>query len=322
MILSRIAQPFAAWLDRRRVLKDLDRMQADDESRAALDDNNPLNRAIAAIKIDDRIGARHYLSIAMQCIPGLVSSSPETINVLVGLGDFDEVERFTQDGMKRFPGKVAFPEGYALAAEKKGDFAEALRRWEMVQKRFPSVARSYVAAAGCLRVLNRLEEADALASQAVRQFPEDVAALLERGRIAEARADWPAAYERWTAAAEYHPAGVAGAAQALHRMGRDEEAGTLLAAARMRFPLDSGIAVTAARIAEERGLSDDAARLWADVRRRFPRDPAGYREGIRWLREAQRWTEAFEIATQADDIFVDQTWPKQELSLIAKHMPQ
>lgn len=306
---------FTAWLERRRALRELARAERRETATIGLDDANPLNRARLALDAGDKVASRHYLTLAQQRIPQFVSRSPETIDILLRLGEFAEAERYAQDGAKRFPGRVAFWEGYALVAEKRGDLVEALRRWEQVAKRFPSVPRAHISAAGCLRMLNRFDEADALAGRAARQFPDNIGVLLELGRIADAKADWPLAHARWTEVAKYHPAGISGAAQALHRMGRSEQGRTLLVSARTRFPLDEGMAVMAARIAEEEGATDEAARLWEEARKRFPREPTGYREGIRFLREAGRWNEAFELAVHATEIFNDADWPQHELRL-------
>ena len=310
-------RPFGTWLDRRRALAELKRALQAERNVTALDDANPLNRAKIALQVDDRAAARHYFDLAKARIPAFLRTTPDTIEVMLGLEAYDEAEDFIAEGMRLFPREAYLAEGFALVAERRADLETAITRWAMVRKRFPSRPLAYVQGAGCLRRLGRFAEADAVIRRAMALMPDDVAVRLEYGRIGEASGDWTDAYRRWAEISDRHPAGLTGMAEALHRQGKDAEAEALLEKSRMIWPLEAGMRALYARIAAEAGRIDEAAERWAVVRDRFPRDQIGYTEGLTLLRAHLRWEEADAVATEAVRQFPDRTWPHLEYAMLA-----
>jgi tetratricopeptide (TPR) repeat protein len=219
--------------------------------------------------------------------------------------------------MKRFPRQPHYLEAYARAAERARDFDEAVRRWALVRKKFPGRTAGYVAAVSCLRQSGRLDEATALIRRAQALMPDDMTVILEAGRVVEAHGDWDEAYRYWYRVRTRHPGCFFGAAQALHKLGRTAEAEALLAEARHRYPIESGIAILNARIAGETGNTAEALKRWAFVRERFPLDRAGYQDGVRLLREQREWTEADAVAEQAIHRFPEEDWPLAEYAHLA-----
>lgn len=313
--------PVGVWRARRRALREMQRGLAIEAGVLALDEANPLNLAKLSLRAGDLGAARHYFDLARQRIPAYVLTCSDTVDILVGLRDFDEAESFTRTGAKLFPRRPHFLEGHALIAEHRRDFAEAVRRWATVRRRFSLRPLGYVRAAGCLRELGRFDEADALLRRAMALQPEEVPAQIEYGRVAEARGDWAEAYQRWGALSARHPAGIIGAAQALHKLGRTAEAEALLTEAQPRYPIESGIPIRLARFAEDSGHTEEALNRWATVRRRFPRDPAGYAEALRLLRAQQDWAAADTVATAAIQAVPGEPWPLAEHALLA-HLRQ
>lgn len=309
--------PLGDWLERRRAFRDLKRVTAVENAAMPLRDDNPLHRAKVLVEIDDLKRAREFLEIARARIPDYVLTSPDTVDILLGLGDFDGLEAFTLDGAKRFPKQPHYQEGYALGAERRRDFAEAARRWAVVRKKFPHRKFGYVNAVGCLRELGRLDEAEAVLAQALRLMPEDMVVLLEWGRVAEARGDWEEAHRRWDSLRNRHSAGYVGAGQALHKLGRTEEADALLVEGRSRYPTDPGIAIMQAHLAQEFGNVAEALKRWAVVRQRFPLNMWGYNGAIYLLREQQEWAEADAIAQAAIERFPSQSWPMGDYANLA-----
>jgi tetratricopeptide (TPR) repeat protein len=309
--------PIGTWLERRRALRDLQRVIALEDSIISLRDDNPLHRAKVLVEVDDHKRAREFLELARVQIPNYVLTSPDTIEILLQLGDFDEAEAFALKGAKRFPKKPHYLEGYALAADRQRNFDEAVRRWAVVRKKFPNQRLGYVCAVGCLRQLGRLDEAEDLVRSAMKQVPGDIPLRLEYGRVAEARGDWEEAYRRWDSLRDRHPAGFVGAAHALQKLGRTAEADALLAEGRFRYPTFENLAIMQAHVAEQRGDNVEALKRWAVVRQRFPFDPAGYRNAIRLLRGQQEWAEADTIAQAAMDRFHDHAWPLAEYADLA-----
>lgn len=308
---------FGAWLDRRRALAELKRALQAERNVTALDDANPLNRAKIALQVDDRAAARHYFDLAKARIPAFLRTSPDTIEVMLGLEAYDEADKFAAQGVRLFPHQAHHAEGFALVAERRGDLETAITRWAMVRKRFPARPLAYVQGAGCLRRLGRLADADSVIRQAIKLMPDNVAVRLEYGRIGEASGDWSDAYRRWAEISDRHPAGLIGMAEALHRQGKDAEAEALLEKSRMLWPLEVGMRALYARIAAEAGRIDEAVQRWAVVRDRFPRDQIGYTEGLTLLRAHQRWEEAEAVAAEAVDRFPDRTWPHLEYAMLA-----
>lgn len=309
--------PVGAWLERRRALRDLKRMVAVEDATLPLRDDNPLHRAKISVEVDDLKGAREFLEVARMRIPNYVLTSPDTVDVLTGLGDFAELESFALKGAKLFPKRPHYLEAYAMAAERQRNFDEAARRWALLRKKFPGQKIGYTGAVGCLRQLGRLDEADALLQSAMRRMPDDMTVLLEWGRVAEAREDWAESYRRWNSLRTRHPAGFYGAAYALQKLGRTAEAEALLAEGRFLHPIYPGLAIMHARIAEEAGDKAEALKRWAVVRERFPLDRAGYDAAIRLLREQQEWVEADAIALAAIDRFPAYPWPLAEYATLA-----
>lgn len=308
---------FSEWFQRRRAFRDLKRVVAIEEATISLNDDNPLHRAKVSLDVDDLKSAREFLDIARVRIPNYVLTSPDTVEILLGLGDFAEVESFTQSGAKRFPHRPHYLEGYAMVAERQRDLDEAARRWALVRRKFPNRKLAYTAEVGALRRLGRLDEAESVLRQAMRRMPDDMTVLLEWGRVADARKDWEEAYRRWDSLRDRHPAGYVGAAEALQKLGRTEEAEALLAAGRLRHPIHEGIAITQAYIAEAAGNRAEALKRWAVVRQRFPLDRAGYAEAIRVLRQQQEWAEAEAIAQLAIERFPAYVWPLEDYAMLA-----
>jgi tetratricopeptide (TPR) repeat protein len=309
--------PLGDWLQRRRAFQDIRRASAVDAAAISLSDSNPLYRAKVLLEIDDRAGAREFLAIARARIPDYVLTCPDTVDIMLGLGQFAELEALALKGAKRFRRNPQYLEAYALAAERQRHFEEAVRRWAVVQKKFPHSRLGYINGVVCLRELGRLAEAEALLARALRRMPDDMDVLLEAGRVANAREDWSEAYRRWHGIRERHSEGFVGAAYALHKLGRTAEAEALLADARFRHPIYRGIPVMQARIAEESGNTAEALKRWGLVRDRFPLDPAGYAEAIRLLRDLQQWAEADALALAAIDRFPAYDWPLADYAALA-----
>jgi tetratricopeptide (TPR) repeat protein len=307
-----------AWHERRRAFRDLKRISVLEDAIIGLREDNPLHRAKVSMEVDDPKSAREFLKLARIRIPNYVLTSPDTVEILLGLGEFTEVEAFALDGAKRFPKSPHYLEGYALAADRQHQFEEAARRWAVVRRKFPRRKLAYAMEVGCLRQLGRLDEAEDLLRTAMRWVPEDLPILFEYCRVAETRGDWEAAYRRWDSLKSRNPAGFVGAAQALQKLGRTAEAEALLAEARGSWPTLPGIAIMNAWIAEDAGNIAEALRRWAVVRQRFPLDQAGYREANRLLRAQENWMEADAIAEAAIERFHAHSWPMSDYAVLAQ----
>ena len=306
------------WRERRGAMHELKRFARDEAGMLVLDDANPLQRAKMALESGDRDAARHYLALARERLPGYVLSSPDTIIVLLGLNDLDELERFARDGMARYPRKAQYIEGLAMAAERRHHFEQAAERWALARRKFPYAWRGYAHGAGCLRELGQLDQALSVVRRGLRTMPEQIHILLEAARVLEAQKDWPGLMRLWAPMRQENAAGCAGYAYALARGGKRAEAEAELEKGRDRYRTDVGIEVTAARIAQDAGDTAEAARRLDIMRKRFPYDIGAFLHSLQFLRDQKLWPEADAVATTAVERFPKEEWPRAEYAILAE----
>ena len=307
-----------AWRQRRDAFHDLERMTRAEAAMLSLDDANPLQRSKMALESGDRDGARHYLEQARARIPAYVQTSADTVPILLGLGDIDELERFSREGLQRYPREAHFWEGFAIAAERQRDFAEAARRWATVRRKFPYGWQGYAHGASCLRELGQLDKALRIVRGGMHKIPQDVRIAYEGGRIIEGAEDWAGLLQLWQPAREQHSIGCGGYAYALFRLGRRPEAEAELEKGRGLFRGDMGLEIMAARMAREVGDMEGAAKRLEMMRARFPLDPGAHLRSLHFLRDQKSWAEAEDVATTAIERFPKDEWPRAEHAFLAE----
>ena len=310
---------FLAWKQRRRALRDLENNQRLEESILGLDDRNPVNRAKVALESDDPVAALKYWNEAIARYPSFAKGSPHALTILLGLKLFDEADALMREGQKRAPRDPYYADGLARVAERRDDTEAAILCWDQVRKKFPTYWRGYVQGAVCLVKVGQLDAAEALIEKAVKRFPGVIHTWIQWASTAGHRHDWSEALRRWEATGEKfrHNEIDLGIAKALEGLGRFEEAETRLRELLLRGRMDTGIAISLARLANLRGDKEEAVRRWEDARRRFPLLPAGYREGIRLLLEMDRPADAETILLAAIDRFPAEPWPRVEYAALA-----
>jgi tetratricopeptide (TPR) repeat protein len=177
-----------------------------------------------------------------------------------------------EEGRKAHPNEAYYVIGLAQVAQARGDLEAAVNYFAAGRKLAPTAVESYVFAADCLTALGRLDQAEAVARQAMSVAPEDVRGFLSHARVAVKAADLPTALDRWELVIQRfdHQIGYIGAAQILRQLGRLEEAERLVVAATIRFPTDPGPPTELARIAQMRGDNTTSIVLWKKLAHRFP----------------------------------------------------
>lgn len=287
----------------------IDDMLTDDQLSAA---RNALDRG-------DRAEAERLWDKARLSNPLRVRGSEQALKVALELGRFDDAAEFMTAGQRASPRNPLFLEGLAMIAQTRGDYADGLLRWEQFRRQFPMRSEGYHQAAACLKLLNRVDDAEALLNRGLRKFPQDFLIHVERARLSEFKRDWPEAAKRWNVVYERHTScmGGLGVAVALREMGKFDEAETLLRALRARWPIDPHPSIALARIAHARGDLDEAITRWAFVRQRYPTMLYGHIDSARTLIAAGRADEAEAVLLDAIDRFKDETLPSVEYARLA-----
>ena len=193
---------------------------------------------------------------------------------------------------------------YARQAHHRGEPEVALPRWAAVRERFPDNPRGYIEGAACFRDAGRPEEGEAVVGAAVARFPRDLNLAVEYARLAERRADWPAALQRWAAIRSGMPEAEIGyteGARALLDAGQVDEADALTAQAMQSWPENAAIARSWADLAVRRQAWPEALDRWTKVRGLLPDMPEGFVQGARALDALGRHAEAEALLGQGCD---------------------
>ncbi|HEX3538233.1 MAG TPA: tetratricopeptide repeat protein [Stellaceae bacterium] len=188
-------------------------------------------------------------------------------------GRFAEAEALLADAVTRFPEEQAAIVAHGWSANHRRDWPEAVRRWEVVRRRYPDAVDGYCGAAQALRQLHRFDEAQAIIAEAMQRLPASPEPYVEHAWIAHDTRDWPEAVRRWEMVRGRLPDHVpayAIAAEALAKAGRFDEAEALVAEAGQRFPDTPLPFAAAARVAEAGRRWPEAAERWREAQQRFP----------------------------------------------------
>jgi tetratricopeptide (TPR) repeat protein len=235
---------------------------------------------------------------------------------LAGDGAIDEADILLAEGMARFTGRVEFYRESALNATRKKDWPEALRRWSLVQTRFPHGPDAYIWQAFVLREMGRFDDAASLLAAAVNRFPDHSGAVIEQAWLANRRRSWATAADCWESVLRKypdHPAGYLGGAEAYRELGRIEDAEALLRLGRARLPKDHSIALNWGELATRQHDWPEAARRWLLLREAFPTDKRCVQEAARALANAGQEAQADALLREAlaefpDDLKLNFQW--------------
>lgn len=309
---------FRDWRERRSALRDLKLRQREDEDGLASRDPNPIQLTQLALERGELVEAHSRWDQARILLPNVTIESRDSLGILLGLKRYDEAEALMREGWKRFPLDRFYLTGLAIIAEQRGDFQEALKRWEATRDGADKPL-AYAHGGICLRALGRLDEADTLFDEAIRLDPDYVFAWLERARVSDKRLDWPESLVRWKFLADHFNfgPGFAGHAKALSELGRIDEAEAYLDVAATLHPSDLEIAVTRSHLARLRGDRVAECERWGETRRIAPYVPIGYSEGAQCLFNAERYEEADAVMRTAIERFPNEAWPLFDFANIA-----
>ncbi len=162
-------------------------------------------------------------------------------------GRFDEADAFLSDAIARFPGNPWIAIQHAWVATGRQYWAQAVRRWRGVVSRFPRNASAMVGLGEALREYGQHDEADAVLTDAMIQFPADEMPFIHHAMVAVRRGEWGQVLERWRDTRERFPDNVHardGVLDAARRLGVMSEENNSTGAARLpNIRSGSGVAM-------------------------------------------------------------------------------
>ncbi len=319
--------PFAAWRrwqDRRMILRDIRRRAADANEVNHFKIKDQLVYAEAALDNNDNRRATEICNKLIADHPPEAYRSPLALKVLLRLRRFDDATKMVLTGQRRSRGDPNFLLGLAQIAQARRDHPEAVMHYAKMRKYFPGVMEGYTSAAEALRLMGKPADAESLAVQAMRQFPDHIAGFLERARLAVHREDWEEALRCWKPIRdqfEYVGAYV-GAAQAFTHLQRYDEAEEVLQQARYRFGTNPSPLCEYARVAEAKGDTAEAIQRWKAVLYRFPLDMPVYSDASQAFERLGDPAEAETTLRAAVDRFPLELRPRIELAklLLYQHL--
>jgi tetratricopeptide (TPR) repeat protein len=303
------------WRGRRSILRDIRRQQGDASERLRFKVKDQLTYALSALERDDSGQATEIWATLLDTSPREALASPFALRVLLGLRRYEEAEALMVQGQKARPRDSYFAIGLAQVAQARGDHETAIERCAALRKRFPFVQEGYLMGAESLIFRRRPEEAELLAEQAMKLFPDEVKGFVSYGRIAVERQDWDEALRRWQLVLNRfdHQVGYLGSAQAMQQLGRPDEAEAILLPLATRFPTDPGFRIELARMAQTAGNIPVAIGRWEGVSRRFPLNLPGCMLAAEALEKLGAVAQAEEVLREAVDHFPTEPRPLIEL---------
>lgn len=179
-----------------------------------------------------------------QRCPWLVVGYRFGCTALRGLKRVDEAEALALAAIRRFPRCSGAYSDFALSASLRGDHAEAIRRWEIASRRFPTHMWTYLLHTRALFDIRDFDEADNRLCQAVQLWPEQWQAWLWYAEVEERRENWFEAGERWEEVIRVkpgEPAPYSRCARAFRRAGELESATAIISEGSYLFPADEAI---------------------------------------------------------------------------------
>lgn len=168
------------------------------------------------------------------------------IQVLWESGRLDEAEALAVESLKRLPDNPELAVQHAWIAAMGEHWDVAVQRWAIARARAPGRREGYVWGVRALWETGRTAEAEALASEALQLFPDDIELLAQSAWAATAQQNWDAALRRWTLLHETHPERIDAQArliQALRMVGRVADSEALASAALADHPDETEVIV-------------------------------------------------------------------------------
>ena len=156
---------------------------------------------------------------------------------LRNLQHFDEADVALREGLRLHPEHAELNANFCWVAHHRGDWPEAVDRWQAFTKNFPEDPIGYSSLSVALRALRRFDEADAAVLGGLELCPDHEELTGNYAWNAYERHDWPEALRRWEGFRDQFPGKPLGHRQVmlvLSELGRFDEAVSLSRPAALR----------------------------------------------------------------------------------------
>ena len=304
-------------------MRELQQLQRQEWESIAQTNKNPLEAAKQALERGDTAEAARNWEMATIRFPTVVRSAPDSLHVLLGLERYDEAEALIRDGQRLTPSEPYFAEALAQVSERRGEPEKAVQCWERARRRFPHRPENYWKPAKLLSQIGLFDEADDILRAAAGRFPQNFLCLSAYASIAQQRERWPEALRRWQMVldafehnSDENRSAILGAAGALQKMGRFDEAEELIMSRWDSYQFHLEFRIALARLSSDAGDWPTAVKRWGEMRKGVPANPIGYVEEARALRNARRISEAGAVIDEALSRFPDNATVASEMALV------
>ncbi len=205
---------------------------------------------VAAERQDWQEAARRFRT-ASAAFPGSWWACKRHADVLKRAGSMAEAESVLLAGQQMAPNEPALFGDHAELAFERRDWAESLRRFEIVRDRFPGTWWSYKRIADMLRIMGRADEAEAVLLEGQQKFPGEPALFGDHAELASERADWVESLRRFEIVRDRFPDtrwSYRRIADTLRMMGRTGEAQAVMLDAMRAFPQEPAALIELCRL--------------------------------------------------------------------------
>lgn len=245
---------------------------AEEIAHAADQLKGTLEEARAAVDRGERERAGSLWQKMLAECPAIVAASSEAARLPIDLGELDAADTLIQAALQEFPKRTFLWEAAAVLVSRRGDHAEAMRRYDAMRRRAPNSPSAYIGLADSAMALGRDKEAEAVLAKGMRGTGRSIHIQARRARLAEERQDWAVAEQRWRVMwkeFEHPPAAIAAAECCIRRADHDA-ADLILSQAVEAAPGSPDVWRAYARAAGLRGDAAEQARRWEAARKLHP----------------------------------------------------
>jgi tetratricopeptide (TPR) repeat protein len=174
------------------------------------DGNSSLDRLTAAEAVTDA----HQWQRAAELWNAIRTDFPDQCSHWLKAGEahreaglFEDAERILAEAVAKFPDERRVAIEYAVLADFRNDYRDALERWQQVRMAFPDAQEGHLGAAQVLLRLERLDEADDVLAAGLERLPTSQALWLEFVRLPMSQRNYSEAARRWYRFAKTKPDG-------------------------------------------------------------------------------------------------------------------